>query len=130
VGVLPRKLAVNLRTAVGGVSASDTAYRRFRVPFPFRISYLRIEHFIGQSGNLHTYVRAGPAGGSSDKVVYKVAENAPEYYYGDGSVIEFLGLTEEFPDGWFITAQYTNTSSTETYSGCVDATVEEVEVRK
>jgi hypothetical protein len=127
---MPRKQAISLRTAVGEVPPGETVFRRYRVPFPFTIAYLRIELYIGQMGLLRTYVRVGPSGDSSDKVAYKVAEGSPEYYMGDGSVIEFLGLTEEYPADWYLTAQYTNTSTVDSYTGCVDVVVQEVEVRK
>jgi len=120
-----RRLILNFSTPKAGVAPNSKVIYRFRVPFPFKIAYLKLYAFIGQSYNLRCYIYVGPRGNEQDVNILANVENAAQFFAGDDTSLELLNPVSGVPQYYYITVIYINTSSTDAYTGFCFMVVEE-----
>jgi hypothetical protein len=119
-----RRLVLNFSTAKGGVAANSTVTYTRKIPFPFRISYMKLHAFVGQSYNLETYIYIGPRGNDQDTNLLANVENAATFFAGDDTSLEVLNAAEISHSDFYITVKYINRSATDAYTGFTFVVIE------
>ena len=121
-----RRLPLNFSTEKSGVAPNSTVTFTKKIPFPFRIAYLKLEAFINQAYNLHTYIYIGPRGNDQDTNLLANVDNAANYFAGDETSLEVLNVAEIPQKDFYITVKYVNIDTANPYTGFCFMVVEEL----
>jgi len=123
---LGRRLPLNFSTPKSAVPAGGTVTYTKKIPFPFKIAYLKLHAFVGQSYNLQTYIFVGPRGSDQDTNLLANVENAANFFAGDDTPLEVMNMAEIPHKDFYITVKYVNTDAANAMTGFCFMVVEEL----
>jgi hypothetical protein len=123
---LGRRLSLNFSTLKSGVAASGTVTYTKKIPFPFKIAYLKLHAFVGQAYNLQVYIFVGPRGSDQDTNLLANVENAANFFAGDDTPLEVMNMVEIPHKDFYITVKYVNTDAANAMTGFCFMVVEEL----